>query len=255
MSPDEPERNILFFFSFSRFFRVDRGQRERGGWWMSEKGRKGVAKKATHERKREREERREKGWMEEGRDVSFALNLENHAQPHFPRERPLPAPRRCTRTVFYPFAARFKPRQPFLRPPIYNSPAMRRSRTKDERKIPWWETLTQICRGISAHANCYGEIAYAMRNRAQPWLSSLPFLSFFSNNCTYPIVHLFEELTGDLLEKTRLPWEKIRSGTLTWYVTELGSEQLPDKANTAKDLTVILEKYYRDFEIHKLRIY
>lgn len=249
MSPDEPERNILFFFSFSRFFRADNAREGDGGW--ARKGGRGLQKKR---RTRERE-RREKGWMEEGRDVSFALNLENHAQPHFPRERPLPAPRRCTRTVFYPFAARFKPRQPFLRPPIYNSPAMRRSRTKDERKIPWWETLTQSCRGISAHANCYGEISYAMRNRAQPWLSSLPFLSFFSNNCTYPIVHLFEELTGDLLEKTRLPWEKIRSGTLTWYVTELGSVQLPDKANTAKDLTVILEKYYRDFEIHKLRIY
>lgn len=167
----------VIFFSFFLFrgsfaWIADNAREGDGGW--ARKGGRGLQKKR---RTRERE-RREKGWMEEGRDVSFALNLENHAQPHFPRERPLPAPRRCTRTVFYPFAARFKPRQPFLRPPIYNSPAMRRSRTKDERKIPWWETLTQSCRGISAHANCYGEISVrdAKSSTTLAKLASFPFL-------------------------------------------------------------------------------
>lgn len=124
MSPDEPQRNILFFLSF--FFAREGDEREREEW---------VCKKRTKEIERG-EEKRGKGQIEEGRD---SLNLENRAQPHFRREgRPLPAPRR---SLSVPYFIRLRldstnPQQPFLRPPIYNSPAMRRSRTKDEGKIP-----------------------------------------------------------------------------------------------------------------------
>lgn len=71
MSPDEPQRNILFFLSF--FFAREGDEREREEW---------VCKKRTKEIER-REEKRGKGQIEEGRD---SLNLENRAQPHFRRE-------------------------------------------------------------------------------------------------------------------------------------------------------------------------
>lgn len=156
---------FFFFFSFSRFFRVDR---ERGGWWMSEKGRKGVAKKRTHERNRER--RGEKGKRVDRRREKREFRK--------PRATPFSEGRATScATSAYPFRilSVCGSIQPFLRPPsIYNSPAMRRSRTKDEGKIPRWHRVPEES---LARANCYAK----SRTRCeieQPWLSSLPFLSF-----------------------------------------------------------------------------
>lgn len=130
---------FFFFFSFSRFFRVDR---ERGGWWMSEKGRKGVAKKGTHERNRER--RGEKGKRVDRRREKREFRK--------PRATPFSEGRATScATSAYPYRilSVCGSIQPFLRPPsIYNSPAMRRSRTKDEGKIPRWDADTEFLRNL-----------------------------------------------------------------------------------------------------------
>lgn len=92
----------------------------------------------TYERNREK--RGEKGKRVDRRRERFVEFRKPRATPFSKgREgRPLPAPRR---SLPVPYFIRLRldstnPWQPFLRPPIYNSPAMRRSRTKDEGKIP-----------------------------------------------------------------------------------------------------------------------
>lgn len=70
---------------------------------------------------------------------SFSLNLEIHVQAHFPRERPLPVPCRWSR-ILSVCGEPGPTRCPWHRPPVYNSPAMRRSRRKAERKIEKFST-------------------------------------------------------------------------------------------------------------------
>ena len=77
------------------------GRGEKDRWRKGEK--KGDLKKKKRGNRRnlafgwrEKEDRGEKG---DGFEGWFSLNLEIHAQAHFPRERPLPAPCRCSRIL------------------------------------------------------------------------------------------------------------------------------------------------------------
>lgn len=154
MSPDEPQRNILFFLSF--FFAREGDEREREEW---------VCKKRTKEIERgeeKRVDRRRERFVEfrKPRATPFSKGREG---------RPLPAPRRSPPV---PYFIRLRldstnPWQPFLRPPIYNSPAMRRSRTKDEGKIPRWHRVPEEFSPWPMPTVTRCEIE-------QPWLSSLP---------------------------------------------------------------------------------
>lgn len=147
---------FFFFLSFSRFFR------KRGGW--ARKGGMGC-KKHTKEIERgeeKRVDRRRERFVEfrKPRATPFSKGREG---------RPLPAPRRSPPV---PYFIRLRldstnPWQPFLRPPIYNSPAMRRSRTKDEGKIPRWHRVPEEFSPWPMPTVTRCEIE-------QPWLSSLP---------------------------------------------------------------------------------
>ena len=139
------------FFSLSWFFHVNHRQqkrdrqtdRQRGKWRnrervrkMGERLKKGNARNvAFGGRERVRRKKRIEGSKGRRFERRFSLNLEIHAQAHFPRERPLPAACRCSRILSVcggPGSVRYPL---FPVPQVYNSFAMRRSRTKAGRKV------------------------------------------------------------------------------------------------------------------------